>query len=161
MGASPIDRERFCISDEAGQEYLRVRASLQQLEAWSTAAAKREEAEDRAKHIAALKRLTVFELEALLTTELASHQFVRFVLGSPEMGRQFLVPFSLQDAKPGRTAEDSMADLTEQITELLADTTWRLVHDSVFYRLGLLSGRLQAYEQEEDLQSLFRDERPS
>ena len=152
-----IDRERFCISDEAGQEYLRVRASLQQLEAWSTAAANREEAEDRATRIAALKRLTIFELETFLTTELASRQFVRFALGSPEMGREVIVPFSLQDARPGRTAEDSAADLTEQITKLLADTTWRLVHDSVSYRLGLLTGRLRAYEQEEDVERMLRD----
>jgi hypothetical protein len=47
-----------------------------------------------------------------------------------------------------------MADLKKVLKESLKETNWRLMTDGVDYRLGMLSGRLRAYEREEDLLGL-------
>lgn len=40
------------------------------------------------------------------------------------------------------------------IKKVLADTNWRLMSEGARYRLGMLEGRLRAYEREEDLLKL-------
>lgn len=37
-----------------------------------------------------------------------------------------------------------------------ADTNWRLMTDGISYRTGILTGRLRAYETEEDLLRLVK-----
>jgi len=42
------------------------------------------------------------------------------------------------------------------ITSALADTNWQLMSDGVHHRLGYLSGRLRAYESDEELHKLVQ-----
>ena len=51
---------------------------------------------------------------------------------------------------------ESSSDLKKLIKKRLKGTNWRLMTDGVSYRLGMLSGRLRGYEQEEGLVKLVR-----
>lgn len=62
--------------------------------------------------------------------------------------------FTVYEKKADREEYDSKKTLEKLIKEALADTNWRLMSDSVSYRLGMLEGRLRAYEREEDLLKL-------
>jgi hypothetical protein len=64
------------------------------------------------------------------------------------------IPFSCLDNKPERESHDSRMELKKLITTTLADTNWQLMSDGVHYRLGYLSGRIRAYESDEDLRKL-------
>jgi hypothetical protein len=48
----------------------------------------------------------------------------------------------------------SKRTLKKLVDAALKDTNWRLMSDGISYRLGYLSGRLRAYEREEDLKDL-------
>lgn len=48
---------------------------------------------------------------------------------------------------------------TKLIKTALSDTNWRLMSDGVSYRLGMLEGRLRAYEREEDLLKLVEKQK--
>ena len=61
------------------------------------------------------------------------------------------VDFTTQESREDRHEYDSRMKLKKLIEETLADTTWRLMSDGIYYRLGILTGRLRAYEKEEDL----------
>ena len=58
------------------------------------------------------------------------------------------------DNKSDRKEYDSKKGLQKLINKILVNTNWRLMSDGVDYRLGYLSGRLRAYEKEEDLKKL-------
>jgi hypothetical protein len=48
----------------------------------------------------------------------------------------------------------SASNLQKLVKKTLIGTNWRLMTQGIDYRLGLLSGRLRAYESEEDLLKL-------
>lgn len=47
-------------------------------------------------------------------------------------------------------------ELQKIMKSSLKDANWRLMSDGVSYRLGILTSRLRAYEKEEDLLKLVR-----
>lgn len=53
-----------------------------------------------------------------------------------------------------RKEYDSTNKLKKLIKVALEETNWRLMTDGIHYRLGILTGRLKAYEREEDLVKL-------
>ena len=72
------------------------------------------------------------------------------------MGRHVTIEFSIQDSS-NRTDKESKKRLSKILQEHLIKTNWRLVSpDSLFYRLGILSGKLKAYESDEDLLMLAK-----
>ena len=72
------------------------------------------------------------------------------------MNAGVLLVYTSHDEKSERTGQASAYDLTRLIKKHLADTNWRLMSDGINYRLGFLSGRLRAYEREEDLLKLVK-----
>jgi len=65
------------------------------------------------------------------------------------------VEFTIED--PGDQHEyDSKKKLTKLLKKGLKETNWRLMSDGISYRLGVLSGRLRAYEDEKDLVKLVQ-----
>jgi hypothetical protein len=105
---------------------------------------------------AKIQKLTITDLEKLLTLILEKDLYVRFRFGEPDMGKDLLLPFTVHDAKPDRTDMMSAHDLNKLIGRALEDTNWHLMGDGASYRLGILTGRLRAYEREEDLVGLVR-----
>jgi hypothetical protein len=74
-----------------------------------------------------------------------------------ERGGQFvIIDFSVNETKDDRKEYDSQNALKKLIKGILEDTNWRLMSDGIHYRLGILTGRLKAYEREEDLVEVVR-----
>ncbi len=149
-----LDRKRFILDSDIMFKYnqkLRHFERLAKLHADTT---------DRAEHVdvydavKAVKKLKIAQLSELLTPITTKKQYTDFKLGQPQFGREVSLDFNCLDAKYEREEYQSKKDLQMLIDKALIDTNWRLMSDGVSYRLGYLSGRLRAYESEEDLKKL-------
>lgn len=146
-------RTAFCLSDEDGEK------ALFNIEAVEFADQVRQEARQKYdntayKQVSKLKKLTIVELEKLLTKLLEKANFTKLSFAPPEIGQFIFVPFTLQDADSSRRQNISTSTLEKLLKNVFENTNWRLV-DGVSYRLGYLSGRLKGYEREEDLLKLY------
>ncbi len=102
------------------------------------------------QNVIMLKKLSIIDLEKLLKELFEKEHFIKLSLGNPEIGQHVIVPFSVQDSDSSRRKETSVSCLQKVIKDALEGTNWRLMSDSLSYRLGYMSGRLKGYEQEED-----------
>lgn len=147
-------RSEFCLSEEEGQQYLSFLANMDQLKNMMDEQKEREEHKDLYDKVAKLKKLTIVELEKLLTKTLAKEDYIKLELSNPEMDQFVIVNFTVRDSKEGRGEYDSQNALKKLINKTLLDINWRLMSDGITYRIGFLQGRLKAYEREEDLVKL-------
>ena len=110
----------------------------------------------RISTVDSLKKLTIVALENLLVPLCKKAKYIKFQFGTPDMGKDLIVPFTVHEANPEREDLASSHDLKKLIKKALEDTNWRLMSDGVSYRIGILTGRLRAYEREEDLLKLVK-----
>ncbi|HUD19247.1 MAG TPA: hypothetical protein VMR81_02320 [Patescibacteria group bacterium] len=146
-------RTAFCLTDEQGEKFLF------ELEAMEFADQIRNEAKQKYdnsayQQVSTLKKLTIVELEKLLTKVLEKTSYIKLSFTAPEIGQFIFAPFTLQDADTSRRENISTSTLEKLLKSTLENTNWRLV-DRVSYRLGFLSGRLKGYEREDDLLKLY------
>lgn len=148
------DRARFCLTKEQTQEYLEQKLRLESL----SDLMKEQDVRDRNKPlydaVAALKKLSIDQLEQLLVTELKKDHYAKLEFRQPEIDKHVIVPFTIRDTKADRDGRSSELRLQQRIRKILDDTTWRLMSEGVSYRLGILTGKLKGYEREEDLLEL-------
>ncbi len=146
-------REKFCLNEKNGIEYVET---LEAMEVGNEVyEEEKQKYDDKAYQTTVnLKRLTVLEIEKLLTEKLENEKYAKFTLDRPDMGRFVTIPFNVVDANSTRNPNISEATLKKLLKDILEDTNWRLMSDGIRYRLGYLSGTLKAYEQEEDLLEL-------
>ena len=137
------DRDRFCMTDEEGKEYLSAKFKMDQLEFIKKESQKEKEIIEKTKHI---KKLNITELEELLSKELAKINFVKFETSNPEMGTDIVISFTIHDSQKDRSNYDSQNQLKKAIGSILKNTNWHLMSDGVSYRLGILSGRLRGLD---------------
>ena len=146
-------RNEYCLSDKEGKEYVETLEALEV--GHEVYEEEKQKYDDTAYQTAVnLKRLSVIEIEKLLTEKLEKEKYVKFVLDKPDIGKFFTIPFSVLDANSTRNPTTSEDTLKKLIKDTLEDTNWRLMSGGIHYRLGYLSGTLNAYEQEEDLLEL-------
>lgn len=143
-------RKDFCYSDEEGQEAVlsldNIVRSVDEMKA------KEEKEKDPIyQKSQQLKKLKVSQLKELIEQATEKEGYKDLQFGKPEIGQYVIIDFTVNDTKDDRKEYDSESTLKKLIKKLLEDTTWRLMSDGVSYRLGILSGRLKAYEQEQDL----------
>jgi hypothetical protein len=150
------DRERFCMSEEEGQEYDREQLNREIYDREQAERQLRQKRQNLYDEIAKLKRLTVVDLQNLLVPALERECFNRLELGTPAIKRDVQMSFCVQDAKPGRSDRDSIKELKIAIEEALGETNWRLMSSGVSYHLGVLNGYLRGLETEKDLLALVR-----
>jgi hypothetical protein len=147
-------RDEFCFGEDEGNKYVDMVEEMQF--ANDVYQSEKEKYEDPVYEKAAnINQLSIAELENLLTTNLLEHKFHKLSLDKPEINQFIVVPFNLQDADPGRNSADSCKQLEQCLNNILKTTNWRLMKDSVSYRLGYVSGRLKGYERAEDLHDLL------
>jgi hypothetical protein len=154
------DRVHYCLQDKEFRDKLyAIRDGFERM---AELGKEWKEKEDN-KHIydamAELKKPKIAELSAILSPVLEKADYTEFSLDKPEMGRDVFIGFSCLDSKSDREDYDSRKTLKKLVDTALADTNWRLTSDGISYRLGYLSGRLHAYEQEEDLKKLVMQTR--
>lgn len=148
------DRDRFCISAEAGQEYLSFKTRTDQLQKVLKKIEYREANQELYDKASSIKKLSIVELENLLVSKLEEQGYIKLELKTPEQGRHVIAPFNIRDAKSGREEYDSRKQLEKAIKKTLEATNWRLMSSGVSYRLGMLFGELRGYEKEDDLVKL-------
>ena len=148
-------RSKYCLTDKEGQEYIQSRTSINNFHQM-VGEQKRKDADPAYSKARNLKKLSVIELEKLLSLTLEKQKYVKLVLNSPEIGQYVIVPFTVQDADNSRKEYDSTHKLQRIIKDALIETNWRLMSEGTSYRLGYVYGRLKGYEREEDLANLVR-----
>ncbi len=150
------DKAKFCLSKEEGEKYG---GGIYHLERVGDLLKKWKEKDDNKElydKVTKIKKLTVIELEKLLAPALEKENYIHLQLADPEIDRNVIVPFTVQDSKTGRESRASEYDLKKILKKIFKDTNWRLMSEHVSYRPGILSGRLRGYESEEDLIKLVK-----
>jgi len=150
------DRILFCLSKEKGEKWRQERIRLEQMGKLVDSWKEKDRNKELYDRVAKLKRLTVIELEKYLTPILKKEGYIHFKLLDPEIGKNVIVSFTIQDSKSEREHRTSEYDLRSFLKKSLNDTNWRLMSDGVSYRLGVLSGRVRGYERDEDLIKLIK-----
>ena len=143
-------RKEFCLDDKTGGEMLRFYEHMSKF----VDELKEREKKDRdplIQKVRKLKKLTVVQLGKLIEDIIKKEGYKDLKFGKPEMGKYVIIDFSVNETKDDRLEYDSINTLNKFIKGILEDTNWRLMSEGVHYRLGILTGRLKAYEREEDL----------
>jgi len=102
-----------------------------------------------------IKKLNIAQLKEFLTPLLEKENYTQLDFSKPEMDRDIIINFTVQDNKTDREEYDSRIQLRRLIKRILENTNWRLMSEGIYYRLGILSGRFRGYELEEDLLKLI------
>lgn len=150
-----VDRRRFCFDEEMEGKYKQKLQHLVRMVKLELDNDEHIEKVDIYEAIKDIKKLKIAQLSDLLREALEKAGYREFKLGEPELGQQVAISFSCLDDKPDRKEYDSKKGLQKLLNKTLEETNWRLMSDGVDYRLGYLSGRLRAYEKEEDLKKLI------
>ena len=148
------DRKRFCLSEKEGQEFIRFKASMEDMKKFMQKHEEREKNKETYDEVEKIQKLTVVQLEGLLTPIFEKEGYTRLQFGAPDMGKDLYLPFTTYDTKPDRKDRDSSYTLQKTAKKALESTNWRLMSDGISYRSGILTGRFRAYEREEDLLKL-------
>lgn len=146
-------RNDFCYSEEVGQQAV---MQADQLKAFVDQMKEKEEHKEEYDAVANIKKMTVVELEKLLNDIINPQGYIRLEMSKPEFGKQLIVDFTVQDSNTARQEYDSRNGFRKLVQGALTGTNWRLMVDSLSYRLGYLQGRVKAYETEEDLLGLVK-----
>jgi hypothetical protein len=150
------DLARFCLTKEEGEKWPDELLHWQQAGKLVDKMKEQEKNKDLYDKMGKMKKLTIVELEKLLTPALEKENYIHLQLANPEIDKNVVVPFTIQDSKSGREKLASEYDLKQLLKKTLENTNWRLMSDGVSYRLGVLNGRLKGYESEEDLLKLVK-----
>lgn len=148
-------RAKYCLSEKEGQEYVEYKVRLNNI----TELMKehdRKNADPAYQKAKQLKKLTVIELEKLLSEILEREKYIKLSFDKPEVDKHVIVPFTTQDADTSRKEYDSTHTLQKTIKRALETTNWRLMSEGTTNRLGYVYGRLKGYEREEDLAELVK-----
>lgn len=148
-------REEFCYSEEDGLSAIQsldgIKAFMDEIKA-----TKKKEADPIYKKAMKLKKLKLNQLKDLLEKVIKDKGYGDLQFDKPEMGVNVVVGFTITDTDDSREERDSIYTLQRLIKTALLGTNWRLMSDGISYRLGILTGRLKAYETEEDLMKLVK-----
>lgn len=147
-------RKDFCLDEKTGQEYI---LSMDRIIAFTKELKEQEEKQKDPVYQKAnnLKKLSVVELEKLLSEVLEKDKYVKLTFDKPEIDKYVIIPFTTQDSDISRREYDSTHSLQKIIKNALEKTNWRLMSEGTSYRLGYVYGRLKGYEREEDMVNLF------
>ncbi len=151
-----VDRKKYCMTEKEGQEYV---MGVEQLKHVTDLLKDHEENKDIYEALAKIKRLTIAELQKLLSSLIENAGYIKFELGKPEISRDVVIEFNAQDNKPDRAEHASKYDLQKIVKKALGNTNWRLMSDGISYRLGFLTGRLRGVEGKENLINLVKREK--
>ncbi len=147
-------RDEFCLNEENGPQALQ---SMEQLQI-AVKHFKEKEEKDKSplyQKVRKLKSLKITELKELIEKAVGNGGYKDLQFGKPEMGQFVIIDFTANEPKNDSSEFESRSTLKKLMETTLKDTNWRLMSEGISYRLGILSGRLKAYEREEDLVELI------
>jgi hypothetical protein len=153
-----MNRKKYCMSEKEGMEYVSQKEGMKEIQRMMDDVEERKKNKALYDTIAKIKKLTVFELQKLLDPILKKAGYVKLEFEKPDLQKDVILGFGLQDAKSSRFEYDSVHDLQKLLKDSLKTTNWRLMSDGVRYRLGFLQGRLRGIEGEDNLKGLIEKE---
>lgn len=149
------DRKLFCLHDyKIRDEFREAKNRHDGLSELMKEMKEKEDNKDIYDAIAAIEKPKIADLSPLLSPALEKAGYIELTLDRPEIGKDVVVGFSCLDGRSERDDYQSCKTLNRLVDNTLKATSWRLMSGGVSYRLGYLSGKLRAYEREEDLKSL-------
>lgn len=140
-----VDRDRFCLSIEQGTKFMQEAASFKRF----VPILEQIDKEAKLKKAPEIQELTVAQAENALRKGLEKAGFSKLSFGQPEMGREIVILFMVQD-KGERGSYDSRKVLKKFVEKALVGTNWTLMSEGITYRLGILSGSLKGREKESE-----------
>jgi uncharacterized metal-binding protein (TIGR02443 family) len=147
-------KKEFCYDEKKGLDailhYDQLKAFVKEWEE-----TKKKEENPVFKKAQQFKKLTLGQVEKLLEGPMGTEGYKDLRFGKPEIAKYVIVDFSLTDEMDGRSEYDSQKALKKVLRVVLEQTNWRLMSEGISYRLGILTGRLKAYESDEDLMKLI------
>lgn len=146
-------RKEFCLSEKKGKEYIETIEALEVANVVHDEEMQKYEDPVYERSLQ-LKKTNINDLEKLLADTLKKAKYSKLSFEKPEIGQYVIVPFTVQDNDSSRRDRVSVSKLEKLLKDALEDTNWRLLSNSVSYRLGYLEGRLKGYEHEEDMLKL-------
>jgi len=154
------DRRIFCLQDEKSlAEHRDAKYRYDGMRQMAREFKEKEDNKEIYDAVANLSKPKIAELSEILAPTLEKSGYIEFSLDKPEMGREVVIGFNCLDSQSNREDYDSRKILKKTVDKALESTNWRLMSDGISYRLGYLSGRLRAYESEEDMLSLVSKRR--
>lgn len=154
LAVTEDDRQKYCLSFFKDRTFIEDLEAINDVVKWLD----REKEGNQLKEyyeIDKIEKLTIPILESRLQKVIENEGFIKLCFDRPEMKTWTVVPFNFQDPTD-RDDKKSIKAATVCIKEILLSTNWRLV-GSLDYRLGFLTGKLKAYESEEDLMKLAKE----
>ncbi len=149
------DRVHYCLLDEEFRKHLyEIRRVFEGMAKLGKEMQERKDNEHIYQAMREIKKPKIAELTTTLSPAIEKAGYNEFNLDKPEIGRDVFIGFSCLDTQSDRSDYDSRKTLEKTIKKALEDTNWRLMSDGIHYRLGYLTGRLRAYEKEEDIREL-------
>ncbi len=148
-------RHKFCFTEKEGQEYVYHVESMNNFVNLmkETATKQKDPAYIKARKI---KKLRLNQLRKLLEKTLKTEKYDNLLLDKPQIERQVIVSFTVEDIDDKREEYSSTSNCKKLMKKALGNTNWRLMSEGLYYKLGILSGRLKGYESEDDIAELFR-----
>jgi len=80
------------------------------------------------------------------------------MFAKPDMGRIVSIEFSIEEMETENERVNTQK-LKKFLQKNLEETNWRLMSDGVSYRLGMMSGRIRIYEDQDDLAKLIENKK--
>lgn len=155
--AFPIDREKYCMSREDGEQYLSHLFNMKSL--------KEIEGQNKGENavinraVRKIKILTIAQVEELLRPLFTENNFKSLELGKPEMYKGSMkINYNAQDTVVKRKPWDKqhLLEFKKLLEETLGETNWRPMSDGIRYTLGLLEGTIRGVSIEDDLKEMAR-----
>jgi hypothetical protein len=147
------NRKKYCLPEQEGYEIMSQLERMAKLvDSWKD----KKENKELYDAIDNIKKITISELQKILDPILEKAGYAKLEFEKPELQKDVVLGFGLQDSKSGRSEWDSVHELQKLLKKALDGTNWRLMSDGVRYRLGFLQGRLRGVEGEENFLKLVR-----
>lgn len=145
-----IDRARFCLSGErlkkAQDEFFSMERMKRLVDGWK----QEEEHKEEYEAVDKLQKLTIPQVKVLITKAIEKTKYQNLTFEKPSIEKYVCIEFSLEELETDNP-KSSTSDLRKLLKKTLKGTNWRLMNDGINYRLGLMTGRIRAYESKEDL----------
>ncbi len=148
------DRVLFCNEDE-GMKYIDWMRNAEELTKVLDKQKEKEKNKKLYDQVEKLKKLSVPQVKEFLADILKGELYSNLIFEKSTIERIVSINFSVEDPTD-QNEYDSRTKLTKLFKKGLEETNWRLMSDGISYRLGILTGRIRVYENEEDLAKLIK-----
>lgn len=147
------DRVRFCLSGERLEKAQQDFMNMENMKRLVDKIKHEENHKDEYAEVEKLEKLTVPQVKQRILELLDDAKYLNLTFEKPSMEKYVSMKFCVEEMETDNQ-NASTHDLQKLIRNSLKTTNWRLMTGGISYRLGLMTGRLRAYESKEDMLKL-------